>query len=148
MTPRSIKKAASSRRRTTVKKNNLMKESAPEDFRDQKVFLLASDEIFWGKGTLISASGQKQLAAMAEYFKKMRNRIVITESPLRAKDDPADLGLRRAWAIVDYMSQQQMDRALFSISATGTVPGGALPPSLSQADRILEIVLLERRIYN
>lgn len=131
------------------KKNNLMKESDPQDFRDQKVFLLASDEIFWGKGTRISASGQKQLAAMAEYFKKMRNRIVITESPLRAKDDPADLGLRRAWAIVDYMSrQQQMDRALFSISATGTVPGGALPPSLSQADRTLEIVLLERRIYN
>ncbi|MHC4551843.1 MAG: flagellar motor protein MotB [Planctomycetota bacterium] len=132
-----------------AKENNLMKESDPMDFRDQKVFLLASDQVFWGKGTRITPSGQKQLAAMAEYFKKMRNRIVITESALRAKGDPADLGLRRAWAIVDFMTKQQrMDRELFSISTTGTVDGGAMPPSMSQTDRALEIVLLERRIYN
>lgn len=131
------------------KKNNMKKETEPRSFRDQKVFLLDSGTIFWGKGTRISQSGQQQLETMAEYFKKMRNRIVITENALAAPDDPGDLGLRRAWAVVDYLTaKQKMDRELFSISATGTVAKGAMPPSLSQAGRTLEIVLLERSIYH
>ncbi len=130
-------------------KNNLKKETEPRNFRDQKIFLVSSDKIFWGKGTRISLTGQELLGGMAEYLKKMRNRIVITECNQGSTTDASDLGLRRAWAIVEYLtSEQGMDRALFSISASSTVAKGALPPEEAQADRMLEIVLLERRIYN
>ena len=86
---------------------------------------------------------------MADYFKKMPNRIVITECNQGSTRDASDLGLRRAWAIVEYLTvKEEMDRELFSISASSTVAKGALPSDKAQADRMLEIVLLERRIYN
>lgn len=129
-------------------KENSKKETEPEKFRDQKIFLVSSDKIFWGKGTRISLSGRELLTGLAGYFKKMRNRIIITESGQKTATDAQDLGLRRAWAIVDYLTTKQgMDRELFSISASSTVAEGSLPQAEAQAERLLEIVLLERSIY-
>lgn len=127
------------------KEDQLKKQSEPEKFRDQKVFLMASDDIFLGRTSRFSVSGRKHLKTMADYFKTLSNRIVITESGPQTATDAGDLGLKRAWAIVDYLTTKQgMDRQLFSISASGTVHNGLMP----EADRMLEIVLLERRVYH
>lgn len=130
------------------KSSNLKNETEPRDFRDQKIFLVPSEEIFFAQGIRISPGGKDLLADMAAYFKNMRNRIVITESGPEAAVNAQSLGLRRAWEIVDYLTTEQgMERDLFSISASSTVAKGALPAAAGQADRMLEIVLLERRIY-
>lgn len=131
------------------RKDNLKKETDPEDFRNQKIFLVSSEEIFWGKGTLISLSGQRLLADMADYLQQMQNRVVITECDQKGIDETDKLGLQRAWAIVNYLATKQgLDREMFSISASSTVSKGNLPPEAARAERMLEIILLERGVYN
>jgi len=52
------------------------------------------------------------------------------------------LGLLRAWAVMEYLTAKQgLEKNWFSISATSTL-------AKQKAERELEIVLLERSIYN
>ncbi len=124
------------------------------DFHNRRVFLTSSDKIFWGRGTWISSKGRKVLSDMAALLRTVPNRIIISEN--RQADDKSseNIGLQRAWAVTEYLATRQgVDKARLSISAGSTLPREDLAdnkPYLlkSEANRMLEITILERRIYN
>jgi hypothetical protein len=134
--------------------DNLRKETEPMDFYSRKVFLTPSNKVFWGKGTVISAQGRDIIATIASFMKEVPNRIVISEGTPEFSTATEDLGLSRAWAMIEYLTTRQgMDRKRFSVSATSTIgeestnstaAGGVKP----ETQRMLEIVLLEGSICN
>ena len=138
--------------------DNLRKETEPENFHDWKVFLVSSDKIFWGKGVTISFQGRKTLTTMASLLKEVPNRVVISENRQGDTMSGEDFGLQRAWAVMEYFTiEQGLDRRQFSISAASTVArvdseegtgNGERNLSTTEAERTLEIVLLERSIHN
>ncbi|MFB0552147.1 MAG: flagellar motor protein MotB [Phycisphaerae bacterium] len=134
-------------------KDNL-KEDTPTDFRSRKVFSISSERIFWGRGTLISAEGRRIMTKMASFLKEVPTRVVVNENGLASEEDAEQLGLSRAWAVMEYLTtEHNLNKKWFSISAAGTLAQGSLrsgePARAStEPERILEIVLLERSIYN
>ncbi len=132
----------------------LKEETEPVDFHSRKVFLISSKKIFWGKGTAISSEGRGTLITMASFLKEVPGRIVISENGPGDDKDSGQFGLPRAWMVMEYLTTKQgLDKKWFSISAASTLAHegfeNAEParPRL-EAERILEIVLLERSIYN
>lgn len=123
------------------------------DFQDQKVFVLPSDRVFWGRGVRVSPFGSQILSDIAELLQATSERIVISEHAVDNHED-ADLGLRRAWQITKFLTEQNvLDRARFSISSTGTVAREVIAQTSLFAGRpstarVLEIVILERSIYH
>jgi chemotaxis protein MotB len=133
--------------------DNLQKET-PADFRSRKVFSISSEKIFWGNGALISAEGRGIMTTMASFLKEVPNRVVICENGPAGKGGAEQLGLSRAWAVLDYFtSSQNLDKNWFSVSAGSTLAQEDLRSSESsrismKSERTLEIVLLERSIYD
>lgn len=132
--------------------NHLKKEDLSINFRDRKIFLISSEKVFLGKGSVISPDGRKKLSDMASFLKEVPNRIVISENPQDSENDSLSVGLKRAWAVIDYFTtQHNLDRQRFSISASNTTAHGNTTdnkPNDTKTKRRLEIVLLERSIYN
>jgi chemotaxis protein MotB len=134
-------------------KDNL-KEDTPTDFRSRKVFSISSERIFWGRGTLISAEGRRIMTKMASFLKEVPTRVVVNENGPASEEDAEQLGLSRAWAVMKYLTtEHNLNKKWFSISAASTLAQGSLrsgePARAStEPERILEIVLLERSIYN
>jgi len=124
------------------------------DFHSRKVFLIPSRKVFWGKGMAISSDGRNTLATMASFLKEVPNRIVISENGPGDDEDDEQFGLRRAWAVMEYLTTKQgLDKSWFSISAASTLiressKSGEPGHPEAEAERGLEIVLLERSIYN
>jgi len=122
--------------------DNLEQETEPADFRGRKVFLIDSEDIFWGKGTAISSDGKKMLATVALFLKEVPNRVVISEHTLDNQSGD-QLGLQRAWAVTEYLTARcDLDKKRFSISAATTLANLEF-----SNERTLEIILLERSIY-
>ena len=142
--------------------DNIKPMTQTADFRTRKAFFADSKAIFWGKGTAISSEGKETLETLALFLKAVPSRVVISERSLdNQKSDP--LGLDRAWAVIEYLTTiQGLDRKRFNISAASTLSDtsskdiGLSSFSLSQEnggakikdERTLEIVLLERSMYN
>ncbi len=131
--------------------DHLKKDTEPVSFHDRKVFLISSDNVFWGGGTIISLQGRKTLSAMASFLKEVPNRIVISENGQDDERIDEYSGLRRAWAVMEYLTTKQgLDKERFSIT------GSSLQENLksieqaypgAKTERMLEVVLLERSIY-
>ncbi|MFB0524966.1 MAG: flagellar motor protein MotB [Phycisphaerae bacterium] len=151
----------------TGKQDHLKQESEPIDFRSRKVFVISSEKIFWGKGTAISLQGREVLATIASFLKQIPSRVVISECPANSEAQIANrderraisdsqIGLHRAWAVVEYLvKKQHLDKNWFSISAASTVDARYSildtrqeSRNDNQESRTLEIVLLERSIYH
>lgn len=134
--------------------HNLMEEAPEDDFRRRKVFLVPSRRIFWGKGSSISREGRQVLSIVGAFLKEAPNRVVISENSRGAEKSGETLGLDRAWSVMEFMTAgQKLDKKQFSISATSTITEQALKKKTSTSpegkeERMLEIVLLERSIYN
>jgi hypothetical protein len=134
--------------------DNLKEETEPEDFRSRKVFVIPSRNVFWGRGQVISLQGRKTLSLIASLLKEAPHRIVISECGAKAGEGDQERGLGRAWAVVDYLSAREgVDKGWLSISASNTVSSETGRPNeqdgaAGEAERVLEIVLLERSIYN
>jgi len=138
----------------TGMEDRLKQETEPVDFRRWKVFLISSKRVFWGKGTVISSEGRNIMTTMASFLKEVPGRIVISENgppclPVEDKSGDSNyFGLPRAWAVVEYLTtRQNLDKKWFSISAASTMPqesSGSDEPD----ERTVEIVLLERSVYN
>jgi len=132
----------------------LKEETEPGDFHNRKVFLIPSKRVFWGKGTAISSEGRNTLATMASFLKEVPNRIVISENGPGDEEEDEQFGLLRAWAVMEYLTiKQGLDKSWFSISAASTLTREGLESGETgqpgpEAERRLEIVLLERSIYN
>ena len=131
----------------------LKEETESADFHNRKVFLIPSKKVFWGKGTAISSEGRNTLATMASFLKEVPNRIVISENGTGGEEEE-QFGLLRAWAVMEYLTTKQgLDKGWFSISAASTLTRKGLESGETghlrqRAERRLEIVLLERSIYN
>jgi chemotaxis protein MotB len=142
--------------------DNIKPMTQTADFRTRKAFFADSMAIFWGKGTAISSEGKETLETLALFLKAVPSRVVISERSLdNQKSDP--LGLDRAWAVIEYLTTiQGLDRKRFNISVASTLSDtsskdiGLSSFSLSpenggakvKDERTLEIVLLERSMYN
>ena len=136
---------------TNGPENNTIKETPHNELRNGKVFLIPSKNIFLGKGTVISPQGKNFFSTMSLFLKEVSGRIVISEHG--SDTENKSLGFDRAWATIDYLTKNlKLDKNLFSISAVSMQPGKNVNNSASdienESERTLEIVLLERSIYN
>jgi len=125
----------------------------PSDILRLRTFLASSGNIFFGQGSKLSQNGQKTLSDLASLLKRLPNEtVIISESGPEMSQDPRDVGFKRAWAVCDYLIDKgdiQPDRV--SISAVGTAAKEYHSSRRAQrdaagADRVLEIVLLRRRL--
>jgi chemotaxis protein MotB len=140
----------------TGKDDRLKEETEPEDFRSRKVILIPSNSVFWGKGTRISSQGRRILSDMASLVKEIPNRIVICESGLEDGVGGGQFGLPRAWAVLEHLTtEQNLDKKRFSLSAAslareslGSSEGGPMQSEPASTERLVEIVFLERSLYN
>jgi chemotaxis protein MotB len=130
--------------------DNLKEETEPVDFQSRKVFLIPSKKIFWGKGTVISSEGRDIMATMASFLRKMPARIIVSENGWADENNSEQFGLPRAWAVLEHLiTKQGLDKNCFSISASSTaIQRNKLGRAEVDVERMLEIVLLERSIYN
>ena len=137
--------------------NGLLKVSLDQDFKKHKVFLIDSEKIFWAKGTRISQQGQKTLSLLAEFLKKVPARVVISENSSNQNEHGHQLGLSRAWSVIEYLqNNHKIEKNRFSISAATTLGSDGFslldlnsnPGALQKTERMLEIVLLESGLYN
>ena len=118
--------------------SNYMQEKKPLDFRNLKVFTVASNQFFWGRGTAISQPGREVLDALAKFLQATPGRVVISEN---GPDGQFELGLGRCLAVLEYFTHEQgLPASRFSISASTTMRS-------SPHQRQLEITLLERSLY-
>ncbi len=141
--------------------DNNLKEDTPTDFRRLKVFTISSERIFWGRGTLISAEGRRIMTKMASFLKEVPSRVGVSENGPASEQGAVlgtpygeQLGLPRAWAVMEYLTtEQNLSKKWFSISAASTLAQESLrsgePARASlEPERTVEIILLERSVYN
>ncbi len=125
------------------------------DFQDQKVFLVPSEDVFLGLGTRTTGHGRRIMADVATLLKAVPNRVIVSEHAMEAGPDGSDeIGLRRAWAIAQILTDGQgIEKTRLSITATATVDAETLRHSGLAAlnprtRRVIEIVILERSTYH
>ena len=117
-------------------------------------FLISSKKVFWGRGTTLSSEGRNIMDTMALLLTEAPGRIVICEVGPPDAADNRNFGLPRAWAVLEYLTtERNLDRKRFSISAASTLAqddsGGREQSSGSSTfERTVQVVLLERSIYN
>ena len=131
-------------------KDGLLEETEPEDFQNRKVFIVSSKKVFWGKGAAISSEGRDIMSTMASFLKEVPDRIVISENG-PGDEASVQFGLVRAWAVLEYLTGTQgLEKKRFSISAASTIPKEGFDSGqvVAALERTIEIVLLERSIYN
>jgi chemotaxis protein MotB len=131
-------------------KDGLLEETEPEDFQNRKVFIVSSKKVFWGKGAAISSEGRDIMSTMASFLKEVPDRIVISENG-PGEEDSVQFGLVRAWAVLEYLTETQgLEKKRFSISAASTITKERFDSGqvVAALERTIEIVLLERSIYN
>ncbi|MHC4158082.1 MAG: flagellar motor protein MotB [Planctomycetota bacterium] len=136
------------------KQDTSREDTEPVDFHSRKVFLIPSKEAFWGKGTVISFQGRRILSNMASFLKEVPGRVVISENGREDDKDSKRFGLPRAWTVLDYLTTRQgLDKKRFSISAISTLAPKSFTNTKTgrerqEPERLLEIVILERSLYN
>jgi flagellar motor protein MotB len=87
-------------------------------------------------------------------LKASPSRIVISENGPIDNQLSESFGLPRAWAVMEYLTKEKkIDRDRFSISSDGTLAqegfnDGKPAPGRPENERTVEIVLLQRSIYN
>jgi chemotaxis protein MotB len=134
--------------------DGLLKETKMVDLTTGMAFLISSKKIFWAKGSTLSQEGRHLLDLMASYLRESPCRIVISENGPRKDNTGEYFGLPRAWAVLEYLTNEQnLDNDRLSISAEGilgkkSLGNGRPGQSSSEAERTVEIVLLQRSIYN
>jgi chemotaxis protein MotB len=117
-------------------------------------FLISSKKLFWARGSTLSSEGRDILNLMAPFLTGSPSRIVVSENGPTNNQTSKYIGLHRAWAVIEYLTKEQnLDRNRFSISAEGTLAkkslgNGRLSRGSSESERTVEIVLLQRSLYN
>ena len=117
------------------------------DYRNHKVFLIPSDKLFLGRGTVLSPGGRYLMGVMAAFLKEVSGPVVLSENGPEKNPGRMDLGLSRALAVMEYfITLQNLDRQRFSISAESAAPPEAADGSIQsyhRKERMFEVVLLE-----
>jgi hypothetical protein len=114
-------------------------------------FLLSSKRLFLGKGVAFSSEGRQTMDLLASFLKKVPSRIVISENGPAEDRSSAHFGLPRAWAVMDYLTRQRnVDTERFSISQASSLgrENAGRGSIQSGSERTVEVVFLERSVYN
>ncbi|MHC4637057.1 MAG: flagellar motor protein MotB [Planctomycetota bacterium] len=122
------------------------------DYVNRKVFVNPSSKMFWGRGSKISSGGRRTLLNVANLLKEIPGRVVISENGPEG-DDNKHVGLIRTWKVFEYLTKKQgLDKNRFSISSQSTFSNKSSNQKQSQGigrdERSLEIVILDRSVYN
>jgi len=131
--------------------DGLMKEAKIMNLTTGVAFLVPSKKFFWAKGSALSVEGRRILDTMTPLLKASPSRIVISENGAVDGESGENFGLSRAWAVMEYfVARGGLDKRRFSICGQSAVPtkGAAGGPASREPERVLEVVLLERSIYN
>ncbi len=94
------------------------------------------------------------MTKMASFLKEVPSRVVVSENGPASEEGAEQLGLPRAWAVMEYLTtEQNLNKRRFSISAASTLAQESLrsgePARASlEPERTVKIVLLERSVYN
>jgi len=134
--------------------DGLMKYTGIVDLHMGLSFVIPSKKVFWGQGTTISAEGRYIMDKIRSFLGKSQIRVVISEYGPTGNLSSEHFGLPRAWAVMEYITKgRSMERDRFSISPVSSLsqstPSQTKPGSTAaQSERTVEIVLLERSIYN
>jgi len=137
--------------KTRGKQENLMKKIESVNLRQGIAFVIPSNRLFWGKGTALSSEGSSTIDLLGSFLEKVPSRLVISETGAADDRTSVHFGLPRAWAILDYLTTRAgVDRERLSISQSSSLPRGSSRAGSggSGTERKVEIVLLERSIYN
>ncbi len=149
-----LRKGSETPTSTQVLQDALMKETVSVDFQDGMAFLISSKKLFLGKGTAFSPGGRHIMDTMASFLRGVPSRIVVSENGLIDDMSSEYFGLPRAWVVMEYLTtQQNLDWERFSISAASILAqegfaGGEPGLGSPESERKVEIVLLERSVYN
>jgi chemotaxis protein MotB len=133
--------------------NNLKQEAESSELHNGKTFLIPSINIFLGKGLALSSTGKDLLSNMASFLQEVPTRVIISETG-KDNSDNEQLGFQRSMAVIEYLTKNhKIDKKLLSVSLTNFVPREDFENSRtsnlkSEFERTLEIVLLERSLYN
>ena len=130
---------------------NLMKENELVKLRPGLALLIPSQELFWGQGTAFSTQGSRTMDIVGAFLKNVPSRVVISESGAGNGVGSIHFGLPRAWAVMEYFTTKAgLDRERFSLSQASSLPraSSVLGSTGSRSERKVEVVLLERSIYN
>ena len=134
--------------------DGLLKETKMMNLTTGVAFLISSEKVFWAKGSALSSEGYRIMDLVAQFLRESPSRIVISENGPVNNNTSEYYGLPRAWAVMEYLTKEQkLNSDRFSISAEGTLGkkslgNGRLNLGPSETERTVEIVLLQRSIYN
>jgi len=135
-------------------KDGLLKYTGIVDLHMGMAFIIPSKRVFWGQGTTLSAEGRNIMDKIGSFVRSTPSRIVISEQGPTDNLTSEHLGLPRAWAVMEYViKKQNLDRDRFSVSAASSLAQESSGRNNSrraaiEPEREVEIVLLERSVYN
>ncbi len=136
-------------------KEGSKEETEPVDVRRQRVLLISSEKVFWGKGAAISSEGRMILSVLASFLKEasLPGKVVISENGPEGEGKVNELGLKRAWAVVEYLARQGAEKSKLGISMASTANQENIETveqngSAVGAGRMLEVAILARSICN
>jgi chemotaxis protein MotB len=133
--------------------NNLQESPDLLDFKNRKVFIIASNSIFVGESTIFSPQGKELLTDIAKILKELPNQIVIAEYDRNNFAENPSTGIKRAWSIISFLCNKDIETNRLSTSSASTIPKSnftEVSPTnqTSKNSRQIEIVILEPSIYN
>jgi chemotaxis protein MotB len=115
------------------------KQRDSQDFRNRKVFLIASKIVFIANGSTLSPQGREFLDTMAAFVQEVPNRIIISESG--SENANLSFGIGRAMIALEYLIAKGVPEDKCNIAAVGISP-----PENFRSERMLEIVLLDEGV--
>mgnify|MGYP006292990009 CR=1 FL=1 len=114
------------------------------DFRQQKVFMVDSEKVFIGVTSVFRPDGRDEiLTKLSNVLKVMPSRVVVSEFDPHKESTPDSKSISRAWAVMEYFVENQIDADRISISGTTM-----LNRNSKVSKRQLVITLLEKKIYD
>lgn len=118
-----------------------------EAYKDRRVLYLASSQLFWGKGSVLTPAGRGHLGMIAGFMRLAPCRVVVREGgPDMTEDraETADTGLERAWAVVNYFAAPAGKGCGLPMNWFGVSARSSAPPTSFSGQRVVEIALLTR----
>jgi len=124
------------------------KESNPlldrDAYSNERILRLPSKRMFLGKGRALTQEGRKYLDRIASFMKLVPCEVIIGEQvpPDRYKADESENGLRRSWAVLQYLrGQQGLAGERLCLSATSP-----LSTRTDGQESVMQITLLAKDI--
>lgn len=135
-------------------RDGLLEETKMVNLNTGIALLISSKKLFWAQGSTLSSEGRDIMDLMVPFLKGSPSRIVISENGPTNEQASKYFGLPRAWAVIEYLTKERkLNGNRFSISAEGTLAKKNLEKDrssqgASETERTVEIVLLQRSVYN